>query len=388
MARDRPRVLLVCSGLDHARRGYESFARQCFEALHGDPGIEIELAKGSGPAGPGEHSVPTLRRDGAIAETLGKALRVRPFRLEALAFAVSLQPLLMRRRPDVVYLSEWDTARGLASLRRLTSRRFKLVLCNGGFAAGGFEHLDRVQELTPAARDHVLELGADPSRHTVLPLGFSIDPKLRLLSADDRAALRRRLGLPVDRPIVVSVAALNRSHKRLDYLIDELAALPPPRPFALLVGEPDAETAALRSLAAQRLGDDGHEFRTVAPGQVRELLRASDLFVLASLAEMQGRAAIEAMGEGLPCVVHDSAVMRFAVGEQGTLADLQEPGALTPLLSQGGVRGVDEAAARARHRHVYDRFSWERLRPRYVQLLSEAARGDVPNSTVSSSTGE
>ena len=28
-----PRVTLVCSGLDHARRGYESFARECFDAL-------------------------------------------------------------------------------------------------------------------------------------------------------------------------------------------------------------------------------------------------------------------------------------------------------------------------------------------------------------------
>jgi hypothetical protein len=33
---------------------------------------------------------------------------------------------------------------------------------------------------------------------------------------------------------------------------------------------------------------------------------------------------------------------------------------------------VDGQAA-ARHRHVYESFSWERLRPRYVELLKRVA---------------
>jgi|SRR5579884_41013 len=381
-----PRVLLVCSGLDHARRGYETFARECFEHLRDDPGVEIELVKGSGGRGDGERVAPTLRRDRWLARGLGRALGVRPFRIEALAFAASLQPLLARRRPHVVYLSEWDTARGLAALRSLTPPRFRLLLCNGGFAQRGFEHLDHVQELTPAAREHVLALGADPARHTVLPLGFAIPRELSLPSAGEREALRARWGLPPRRPILASVAALNRSHKRLDYLIDELAALPPPRPFLLAVGEPDAETPALRARAAERLGPESHRFLTVAPDEVAELLRASDSFVLASLAEMQGRAVIEAMGVGLPCLAHDSPVMRFAVGEHGTLADLTRPGAVTRLLA-GGWPPLDPVAAQRRHRHAYERFSWDVLGPRYVALLSEVAFGASANRIVSSSTG-
>lgn len=356
--------------------------------LREDPGIELELVKGSGPGGPWERSIPTLRRDGAIARTLGHSLGFRPFRLEALAFAFSLQPVLLRRRPDVVYLSEWDTARALARLRSLTSQQFKLMLANGGFAVGGFEHLDHIQELTPAAREHVLERGADPAKHSVLPYGFGIGDQVLVLSAADRLALRRRLGLPPERTIVISVAALNRSHKRLDYLIEELAAVPAPRPFALLVGEPDAETPGLRGLAAERLGTDGHEFRTVSANQVPDLLRASDAFVLASLAEAQGRAVVEAMAEGLHCIVHDSPVMRFAVGEHGSVADIRERGALTRLLACDGLGVLDPAAAHARHQYVYERFSWERLRPSYVRLLGDVARGEAANSTVSSSIGE
>jgi 1,2-diacylglycerol 3-alpha-glucosyltransferase len=375
-------VLLVCSGLDHARRGYETFARDCFEALRDEPAIELELVKGSGPPGPGERAIPSVTRDAAVVRGLGRWFDARPFRIEAFAFGLGLQPVLARRRPDVVYVSEWDTARVLTRLRPLARRPFKLLLSNGGFAAEGFDGFDHVQELTPAARDYVLERGGDPARHSVLPYGFAIEPELRIPSADERAALRRRLGLPAERRIVVSVAAFNRSHKRIDYLIEELAALPEPRPFLLLAGQPEEETPPLRALARERLGADGHQFRTVPADQVPDLLRASDAFVLSSLAETQGRAVVEAMSEGLPCLVHDSPVMRFAVGEHGELADFSARGALARLLSGSVVRD-DPVQARRRHRYVYERFSWDRLRPSYVRLLR-----DVAKSTVSSSSAE
>ncbi len=389
-------MLLVCSGLDHARRGYESFARECFEALRNDPSLRLELLKGSGGSDRDERSIPAIRRDGTFAQMLGRALGARPFRIEALAFAISLQPMLISRRPDLVYLSEWDTARGLAALRRVNRLGFRLLLCNGGFASTGFEHLDHVQELTPAARDYVIERGADPARHTVLPLGFRICPQLATVSHADRQALRERLRLPQAGRIVLSVSALNRSHKRLDYLIEELSQLPEPRPFLLLVGEPDRETHSLRALATERLGTDGHEFRTVPASQVPDLYRASDLHVLASLVEAQGRVLIEAASCGLRSIAHDSGVSRFALGEHGIFGDLTKRGTLTSLLSTYLAAPADFSSARVAHRFVFERFSWERLRARYVELLSGVARGryggptgaSQANSTVSSSTGE
>ncbi|MEA2458880.1 MAG: hypothetical protein QOC95_1852, partial [Thermoleophilaceae bacterium] len=58
-----PRVLLACSGLDHAWRGFESFARDCFEELRDDPEVDIELVKGSGAPARRERSVRCLTRD-------------------------------------------------------------------------------------------------------------------------------------------------------------------------------------------------------------------------------------------------------------------------------------------------------------------------------------
>jgi glycosyltransferase involved in cell wall biosynthesis len=380
---DVPRVLLVCSGLAHARRGFETFARECFDAMRDAPGIRIELVKGSGLRGPGERAVPTLRRDRSVARGLGRVLGRPPFRIEALAFAMTLSPLIVARRPDVVYLSEWDTARALAAVRSATRQRFKLILSNGGFAETGFEHLDYVQELTPAAFEYVMARGADPRRHSVLPLGFRIPRQLALPSPAARAELRLRRGLPIDRPIILSVAALNRHHKRLDYLIDELARLPEPRPFLLLAGEPEDETPSIRSLATARLGEDGYKMLTVPAEHVVDLYRLSDVFVLASVAEAQGRVLVEAMSHGLPCVAHDSPVMRFALGEHGRFGDFTVPGELGRLLAEPP--NLTPHQARAAHRHVYGRFSWEQLGPRYVELFQRVARA---NKTVSSSTAE
>jgi glycosyltransferase involved in cell wall biosynthesis len=364
---------MVCSGLDHAMRGFESFARECFDVLRDDPGLDIELVKGSGPPGDRERSVPTLTRDSPLAQALGRLTGREPFRFEHAQFALSVLPLVLRRRPHVIYLSEWHTALVLAWLRRATGRRFKLVLNNGTMAWTGFDHLDHVQQLTPAAVELVLEHGADPARQSMLPLGFDIEPGFEPVGDEERAALRARLGLPAGRRIVVSVAALNRHHKRMDYLIEEVARLPEDeRPFVLLVGQAEAETDGIRALAAERLGGGGHSIRTVPQREVRDLSRASDAFVLASLGEGLPRALIEATATGLPCLTHDYGVTRFALGPHGRFADFSRPGGLAGLL-RSDVGERDPAAARERHRYAYENFGWDSLRPRYVELLRRVA---------------
>ena len=238
-------------------------------------------------------------------------------------------------------------------------------------AVDRFGHLDRVQQLTPAALEEALVRGDDPSRHVLLPLGFAIGPALTPVTADQRAALRRRLGLPADGQIILSVAALNRHHKRLDYLIEEVSRLPRPRPFLLLAGEAEAETPGIRALAADRLGSAGHNIRTVDRSEVADLYRASDLFVLASLGEGLPRALIEASGSGLRCLTHDYAVTRFALGPRGEFADFTQPGGLAGRLAELGGRAPDTEGARERHRFAYENFSWDRLRPRYIELLGD-----------------
>jgi glycosyltransferase involved in cell wall biosynthesis len=369
---NRPvRVLLACSGLEHAHRGYESFARECFDQLRDEPLLDLRLIKATGPQGERERPVRSLRRDSALTKALGRVWH-EPLHVEQLAFAFSLQPEIIRRKPEVIYMSEWYTGVGLAALRRLNRAQYSIVLSNGSMAGEGFDAFDRVHQHTAPMFEYVLAHGADPTRQTLLPVAFDVDPSFEPLGTDERRALRRRLDLPDDRQIVVSVAALNRWHKRLDYLITEVARLPAPRPFVLLVGQPEAETDGLRALAQELLGEDGYSIRTVTRPEVDPLLQASDAFALTSLAEGLPRALVEGMAHGLPCFAHDYSVADYAMGGHGLLADFTAPGALAELLSTHLSEDTGPAKAVERHRFVYDSFSWDRLRPQYVDLLHGA----------------
>jgi glycosyltransferase involved in cell wall biosynthesis len=241
-------------------------------------------------------------------------------------------------------------------------------------AVQGFDHLDRVQELTPAALETVLELGADPDRHTMLPLGFPIEPHFEPPTGAERAALRERLGLPAGRQVAISVAALNNHHKRLRYLIEEVARIPEPeRPFLLMAGQEETETPGIRALAHELLGEGGHGMRTVPHAEVIDLLHASDMFVLASLGEGLPRALIEGLMHGLPCLTHDYGVSRFALGPHGRFGDFTKPGGLAQLLVEAAAAEPTREAAIERHRFAYENFSWDRLRERYVELLRGVA---------------
>jgi 1,2-diacylglycerol 3-alpha-glucosyltransferase len=44
------KVFLICSGLGRIDRGFKSFTQECFDALFGEPGLEVTLFKGGGIA--------------------------------------------------------------------------------------------------------------------------------------------------------------------------------------------------------------------------------------------------------------------------------------------------------------------------------------------------
>ena len=365
-------MLLACPGLDHARRGFETFARECFEALHDRPGVSIELAKGTGMPAPGERIVRAPTRETRGARAAGRGFGVEPFVTEHVAFAIALIPLLVRQRPDVVYFSEWHLGRVLGAWRRVSRQRFALAFCNGALAAHGFEHLDRVQQLVPGAIEYTAGHGESPDRQVLLPLGVAMSSGPVILGRAERIGLRSRLGLPPDRTVVMSAGAINRQ-KRMDFLIEEIASIPEPRPYLLLAGQQSAESASIRDLAMHRLGPDGHDVRTVTPEAMPDIYRASDAFVLGSLWESFGRVLVEAQSHGLPCLAHDYPVMRWVLGEEGDVTDLTQPGSIRRWLEDLDPGGGPETKRRARHRLAYTRFSWDALADSYVQFLRDAA---------------
>ena len=380
------RCFLVCSGLGHINRGYESFARECFDALRDHPSVRMTLYKGGGESSPDgrEVSLWNTPRDFRSADLLGKLLMNKGcFFSEQVTFVLSLLPHIVRHRPEVIFVSEPPTARLLWQMRRATRQHYRILFSNGQPLTPELmtvPRFDHVHQLAPPHYNDAIRIGIPASRQSMVPMGILMSSAPFVpLPPDERAALRRRLDLPVDRPVVLSVALMNKSHKRIDYLIEEVHRLPEPRPFLLLLGQTDHETPEVLELAETRLGKENYSARTVALAEVEQYYRASDLFAFASLFEGFGRVLLEAQRFGLRCLVHDWELNRFVVGSQGRLADLSQPGALARLLTEelrgwSAERGAtDPEAASAISRHVFEGFSWERLSPRYVEMIRACA---------------
>ena len=142
-----------------------------------------------------------------------------------------------------------------------------------------------------------------------------------------------------------------------------------------LLGNAEPQSPPIVRLGTEALGADGFRSATVPQSEIAAYYRAADVLVLASLKEGFGRVYVEALSHGLPCLAHDYPVARSVLGEYGLFGDFSAPGALAELIR--GLRLAEESvtAKRARHQSAYDRFSWERLRERYVDMIQRCAMG-------------
>jgi glycosyltransferase involved in cell wall biosynthesis len=381
----RIRTFLVCPGLGHVARGYETFTRECFTALAGDERLDLHLYKGAGDPADRERAVWCLHRNhGVAAEWLGRLFERDGYFAEQATFAVSLIPHLMRWRPDVVYFSDGVVGNMLWRFRNLTGGRFKLLLSNGGpLGPPIFKRYDHIHQVSEVYLEESRRAGRPEESQTLLPYGFQIDARYTPLTEDERTALRCRLGLPVDRPVLLSAGAVNRSHKRMDYVIREVAALATPRPYLLLLGNHDSESEPIIRMGIDMLGPDGFRAATVDHSEIRAYYQLADMFVLASFREGMPRVLVEALAHGLPCITHDFHVTRFVLGRHGLFGDLAIEGNLTRLLEQHHTGAGTDSERQARHRSVYERFSWSALKERYVEMILRCSAGPIfrPDST-------
>jgi glycosyltransferase involved in cell wall biosynthesis len=212
-------------------------------------------------------------------------------------------------------------------------------------------HLSAVQQLSPPA-----SAAWEPQR----PPGQQIFTIPNFIDTDtfrpgDKATARHALGLPTDALIVLSSAALRKTHKRIDYLIREFAIfLSRYQGKALLVlaGGRESETDDVMRLGTALLGDHVRFLVDHPRRGMLEVYRAADVFVLTSLYELFGIVLLEAMAVGLPVICHDGSVFPHVVGPAGLLGDLASEDGLSCLISELAEPGKRELLSAAARPHV------------------------------------
>ena len=155
-----------------------------------------------------------------------------------------------------------------------------------------FRRARAIVAYNPIVRSFLLGQGVDPAKILLTHNGIDVD-FFSPGCPDDRAALRRRYGLPADRPLVLYVGRLvpkkgydlvyrARSHNH----------------YTLIAGNGYVETG-------MHDDDDVRFFGAASREQLRDLYRAADLFVFPAAGEIFTLVMQEAMASGLPVVVAD-----------------------------------------------------------------------------------
>lgn len=370
------RVLMLCSGVGRENRGIETFFADAFAGLRNTPGLDLTLGIGAGFAEPKQERIASLSRFNRLSRTMGRLLGRDGYTVEQMSSIPSVLAKVRRLKPHVVFTSEANLAMRLRALGGIIGVPYRLMYSNGAPMRGPFHWADFVHQVTPTYRDLAIVDGDDPSRHILVPYGFSIPEAPPDRSIERRQAARRTLGLPQDRKVVMTVGWISRRHKRMDYVIDEIARLAEPRPLLVMIGAMDEHSSEVVAEGREKLGEGGVVARSVTPSEVPAWYAAADVFVLGSIAEGFGRVYVEALSLGVPVFCHDYPVGRFVNGPEAVYGDFAEAGALAELLAKRqDLFGEDPVGDQRRWAYARDNFGWRALAPRYRDMFQVAAEG-------------
>ncbi|MGI4751473.1 MAG: glycosyltransferase [Janthinobacterium lividum] len=359
-------VFIVCTGLGHINRGYESFTRECFDAIKDTQVFNLYLIKGGGKSTGREIALPNLPRQKKTAQFLARIFPFDAYTIEQISFCLSLLPLIVTKKPAVIYYSDFTLGTYLWHLRKYLNFKYKLLFSNGAPNGPPFKTEDHVQQLLPVYLEQAISQGAPAAMQTLLPYGFNIDIEERLSDLKQKYAIRKNLCFLANQKIVLSVGTVNGHHKRMDYLIEEVAKLGQEY-FLVILGQFEAETSALVTLAEAKLA--GRFIITSVPlEQVKNYYLAADYFVLASLNEGFGRVLIEALSYGLPCIVHDYVNAKQVLGDYGNYVNMRISGELYLYI----LNFKQKSTQNQRIKTAYQLYSWHKLKDQYLKMICKA----------------
>jgi glycosyltransferase involved in cell wall biosynthesis len=362
------------------------------EAAYYDPTVLVPSVPNSAPAEQiGTVAVRRFRyfprrwedlADGAILENLRRRrsrwLQVAPF---LLAETAAIQSAIRRLRPDVMHV-HWIIPQGLACL--LVRRRPPMLVTTLGgdvYALRGrlarrlisavVRRAALVTAMNTDMRRRLIELGSDPRRTVVLPMG-----------ADVEGIRRRAAGIT---PVPGRLLFVGRlvEKKGLAVLLAALRGLPPDSVHLRVVGDGPLRAELERAgsgLPVEFLG-------ALHRDELAREYAAASLLVFPSVAAAGGDqdglpvALLEGMAAGRPVVASDLPGLADAVvsGESGQLVPSGDVQALATAIEQL-LSDPERSAALGRGAALRaESYGVDRVGAAYVQLLDWVRQGRDPD---------
>ena len=354
------------------------------------------------------HEVVGICAEGPLLEPVRAAgFRVEPVKIERsfnlfrhIGAYREMKALFRRERFDIVHVHT-PVAALVGRLAARTAKVPRIVYTAHGFYF--HEHMGALKRAVFVALEwlagrvtHVLLTQAEEDAKTARRLGLirgeiieaignGVDPARFHPASDagERATIRASLGASDDAVAIMTVGRLV-AEKGYPELFEAMRAVPAAELWVIgeRLASDHAESIANNIAAAESDPDLGPRIRFLGYREdVANLLRAADIFVLASHREGMPRSIIEAMMTGLPVVSTDIRGAREEVvaGETGTLIPVNEPdalaGALDRLVRDTALRKKLGSAGRKRALSHFDEAEivWRQIV--LLGLVKDAAEG-------------
>jgi glycogen(starch) synthase len=342
--------------------GLNRYFRNLLDALGGPLAIVV------GPAGDAPSNVRVVERHESPAwrrmldvtrATLAHASRADVIDAHFAMYAFLPVLLGLKGKPFVAHFHGLWGTESIAGMR--TTRPKALV--RWAMERAVYRSATTVVVLSNAFKELLVRrYGVQPEAVRVVRPGVDLDR----FSPGDRHGARQQLGLPPDRPIVVTARRLVR-RMGIDVLLESWAQVVSAgqgqaRPVLLVVG--DGQYRSALEAQTRRLGLE-QDVRFLGKVSDRDLLaayRAADVAVAPSLSlEGFGLVTLEALACGTPVIGTAVGGLQEALeGLDGTMVvPPGDPRALADRLL-GVLHGHEPAPSRARCRKYAEEFTWER----------------------------
>jgi teichuronic acid biosynthesis glycosyltransferase TuaC len=166
--------------------------------------------------------------------------------------------------------------------------------------AGALRNANAVTAVCDSIKDNILDLGLNYGRISVIPNGVDTN----LFRIMDRKTARHTLGLPDDRPIVITVGSQDEV-KGTKYLVEAFAHMTKRldiTPLLVLIGDGPLRESLVRQANGLGLTKDIVFAGTRPHDEIPLWMNAADVFCLPSIREGHPNVVIEALACGTPVV--------------------------------------------------------------------------------------
>jgi len=229
---------------------------------------------------------------------------------------------------------------------------------------------DYLHVLTPIQRKEAVESNYPESRIYLIPYGLDCSLFANKLNKKENMKLKERYFIPTNKKIILSVGAINFSHKRMDWLVQEFSKLDPDKYYLFIVGESESETINVKSFAQTLLKPDSYQFLTVPYSKMPEIYQLADYFALCSLNEGFGRVYIEAMASSLPVIAHKNLNTDWILGSNNPgLIDMSINGELKIIIDKfEKSNDLRNSTTESNYTKAVDTFDWKKVVNEYISM--------------------